>query len=560
MSAASAATGPDRVHDYNIRQDVILIDRSEARMSREDVAGALAVYMDSEALREMTRALEDARLPAAAVDAALRAYCDQLYAEKLKANAEIPWLTLSAEELKTSPPLFRWPHARKDLFRSGIEPDSQENTKLMLAYMKKILEKVGASLEPPYAALTDVLAVAAVISDNWDAASWQQVWTLFRKFLALIGHEQQHEYLHVYLTQNCYFSAPKHLKAVLSSREAAAVRGKVLAMETEALAFLDSDEARGWVKKRTGNGHSLVQNYLLGLFTVGGKADWVPARCDPANLVYKTPDLDVKKCKGFIEAVSETECRIRYVYLNKVLPQEKKKAANLDINVGATNPPLAKLLFRLKSHMAEISTAPTGPFYMFSKEEQFGNPIKSSDYSKRGERLAKSIKLDGELAEKLKNCTAARYLSAKEDALFTDKQVEQRCRGRGQQPPVQGIAKAHYAAGSLPEIAPGATVTVSGLQSPRVSHLNDHFGTVLEYLPEQERYRVEFSENERGLVRPEHLSLVLSAADIARLQAESEPVDETDSEGEEQNADELSGGDSVSQQDTSAGEALGGQT
>ena len=63
--------------------------------------------------------------------------CDELYAEKLKSNAEIPWLTLSAEELQASPPLFRWPHARKDGFRSGVEPDSQENTKLMLTYVTR---------------------------------------------------------------------------------------------------------------------------------------------------------------------------------------------------------------------------------------------------------------------------------------------------------------------------------------------------------------------------------------------------------------------------------------
>jgi hypothetical protein len=338
------------------------------------------------------------------------------------------------------------------------------------------------------------------------------------------------------------------------------VRDKVLAMEKEALSFLGSDAARGWVKGRKENGHSLVQNYLLGLFTVGGSATWVPARCDPAGLVFKTPDLDLKRCKGYIEAISETECKIRYVFLNKVLPQEKKKAANLDIDVAATNPPLAKLLFALKPHVAEISAGPAGPFYMFSKEEQFGQRIKSSDYSKRGERLSKCIGLDGSLAEKLKNCTAARYLSAKEDSLFSDEQVEQRCRGRGQQPPVQGIAKAHYAAGSLPEIAPGATVTVSGLQSPRVAHLNQHFGTVLEYIQEKERYRVEFSENERGLIRPEHLSVVLSAADIALLQAESEPVDDTDSGDDEQTTGDSDDSSPVPQQDTPAGEALGGQT
>jgi hypothetical protein len=83
---------------------------------------------------------------------------------------------------------------------------------------------------------------------------------------------------------------------------------------------------------------------------------------------------------------------------------------------------------------------------------------------------------------------------------------------------------------------------------------------VVEYVQEKDRYRVEFSENERGLIRPEHLSLVLSAADIARLQAESEPVDDTDSESEEQNADDSNDSSPVPQQDTSAGEALGGQT
>jgi hypothetical protein len=56
MSAASAATGPDRLYDYNIRQDFVLIDRSDPRMSREDVDRALAAYVDGETLRNKTRA------------------------------------------------------------------------------------------------------------------------------------------------------------------------------------------------------------------------------------------------------------------------------------------------------------------------------------------------------------------------------------------------------------------------------------------------------------------------------------------------------------------------
>eukprot|EP01046_Picozoa_sp_COSAG06_P065688 COSAG06_NODE_16243_length_1011_cov_1.565789_1_plen_171_part_00 len=49
----------------------------------------------------------------------------------------------------------------------------------------------------------------------------------------------------------------------------------------------------------------------------------------------------------------------------------------------------------------------------------------------------------------------------KEDALFTDEQVQQRCEGLGQKPPTHGIAKAHYAACSLPELAAGSTINVN---------------------------------------------------------------------------------------------------
>jgi hypothetical protein len=61
------------LHDYNIRQDVILIGHSDPRMTHADVAAALAAYVDGETLRNKTRALEDAGLPPPAVDAALRA-------------------------------------------------------------------------------------------------------------------------------------------------------------------------------------------------------------------------------------------------------------------------------------------------------------------------------------------------------------------------------------------------------------------------------------------------------------------------------------------------------
>ena len=541
---AAAADGAVSLPDFNLRQDVLLIDRTDSRMSPEDVRAALTEYVGAEELRTKTRLLEDAGLSPDAVGAALSVWCGELYAEKQKANAGVPWLTKSAEELKANPPLFRWPRAQKPGLRAGIEPDSEKNVQLMFTHVRKILRQLGAPLEPPYTALSDVLKVADVISDHWEVGSWEQVWTLLRKFLALIGHDQQHDYLHVYLTQKCYFSAPKPLRAVLSVREAAGVRAKVQELEPKVMEFLGTGDAKRWIERRgKKNGHSLTQHYLLGLFLVGGSPDWVPARCDPPNLVYKTPLVDLNKCKGYIDSISETECTVKYNYLNKVLPEEKAKSANLTIDVGKTNPPLAKLLWTMKPHVAAIAGGrPSGPFYMYAKEEQFGQRIKPDDYSKRGERLAKGLGIGGELATKIKNCTAARYLSAKEDNLFTDEEVKERCRGRGQQPPTDGVAKAHYVAGSLPEFARGSTVSVSGLQSPRVAHLNDHFGTVLEYVSDKERYRIQFSEDEIGLVKAENLSLVLSVADIASLQSREQAPAPTAADSEAINL--VSGSDS----------------
>ena len=183
-----------------------------------------------------------------------------------------------------------------------------------------------------------------------------------------------------------------------------------------------------------------------------------------------------------------------------------------------------------------------GPLLHVRQGRAVRQRIKPDDYSKRGERLAKGLGIGGELATKIKNCTAARYLSAKEDNLFTDEEVKERCRGRGQQPPTDGVAKAHYVAGSLPEFARGSTVSVSGLQSPRVAHLNDHFGTVLEYVSDKERYRIQFSEDEIGLVKAENLSLVLSVADIASLQSREQAPAPTAADSEAINL--VSGSDS----------------
>ena len=56
---AAAADGAVSLPDFNLRQDVVLIDRTDSRMSPEDVHAALTVYVGAEELRKKTRALED---------------------------------------------------------------------------------------------------------------------------------------------------------------------------------------------------------------------------------------------------------------------------------------------------------------------------------------------------------------------------------------------------------------------------------------------------------------------------------------------------------------------
>ena len=60
----------------------MLINRTDSRMSPEDVHAALTVYVGAEELRTKTRRLEDADFSADAVNAALGKWCDELYAEK----------------------------------------------------------------------------------------------------------------------------------------------------------------------------------------------------------------------------------------------------------------------------------------------------------------------------------------------------------------------------------------------------------------------------------------------------------------------------------------------
>ena len=70
--------------------------------------------------------------------AALGKWCEELYAEKQKANADVPWLAKSAEELEVNPPRFRWPHARKPELRAGIEPDSEKNVQLTRSHEDEV--------------------------------------------------------------------------------------------------------------------------------------------------------------------------------------------------------------------------------------------------------------------------------------------------------------------------------------------------------------------------------------------------------------------------------------
>ena len=57
----------------------------------------------------------------------------------------------------------------------------------------------------------------------------------------------------MFLTQKCYFSAPKNLQAVLSEREAEGVRAKVQELEPKVMEFLGTGDAKRWIERRGSN-------------------------------------------------------------------------------------------------------------------------------------------------------------------------------------------------------------------------------------------------------------------------------------------------------------------
>eukprot|EP01043_Picozoa_sp_COSAG02_P013129 COSAG02_NODE_520_length_20751_cov_17.817112_20_plen_130_part_00 len=81
---------------------------------------------------------------------------------------------------------------------------------------------------------------------------------------------------------------------------------------------------------------------------------------------------------------------------------------------------------------------------------------------------------------KLLNNTSARYCSIMEDEFFTDEDVADRCRRRGQNPTKKSVAESHYGANmnnandQRARLCPGTMVRLIDLQNS--SHLNDMQG------------------------------------------------------------------------------------
>ena len=118
------------------------------------------------------------------------------------------------------------------------------------------------------------------------------------------------------------------------------MRKAVLELWDSAMEFIESAVVGQFVAVDVGDStpYGDVQAMLMGLFQFGTDKDWVPMRCDPANLVYLQRGITDKDRQCYIDCKSArksaTECSLFYTHMNKVDPRGKGKINKLPTDVA----------------------------------------------------------------------------------------------------------------------------------------------------------------------------------------------------------------------------------
>eukprot|EP01043_Picozoa_sp_COSAG02_P049854 COSAG02_NODE_5054_length_4687_cov_7.076504_2_plen_545_part_00 len=488
--------------EFNNRPEVATF-RLPSEPVRADIADVRKRYdtlCSEDKRREHERALIDCGMDEEYCRHMLEAHCDYEYSRRQQENAKRDLLHTDVERF----PLFRWTAAKKPGLMHGYEQDTQTNIKNIQSQIKKIAEHMGAETKPPYHFLSQPETVANAITELYDDGSWSKVWTSLFKFLEVIGHSEKATYWRLFAEEKVHRWIPAKVVQSLTTDEVRKIRKEILGYADTVYEFLSDEGSDNWCSPPIGIANAVspwgvVQSFLHGLFQFGQDNRWVPARCDPATLLYQDANLDCLQ-ENYIDSKSLTECTIHYTYMFKVNPRAAGVKKNVDIDVGRHCPELAKLLFLLKpkAKPAALSQGRRsyGPFFMYFREKQFGKQCSGQDYSKRGERMINCFlsHLDNATKAKLLNNTSARYCSIMEDEFFTDEDVADRCRRRGQNPTKKSVAESHYGANmnnadnQTGRLSPGTMVRLIDLQ--KSSYLNDKQGLVTEYSVSKNRYRV----------------------------------------------------------------------
>ena len=520
----------------------------------EQVKRSLLRYLgnDRDKLNELTGHADDQAVPlglsadehdAHVLDLLTRSNA-LMYARQQKNNRGKPLLKVGTE----LPPFQsqRDPFALED---AALLDDDAAKARLQTKHVAtirivcQVANKLGASTDKPYTFLKHTESLYQATLDIWAPDSleqcrsdktWSKHMCKLLQFMNMIGEPTAPLYA---LFKDAQLYAEDHTEAAppkqrtVSPEESAQLRELTKGeFFPQAMEVLDHPQIAEF-DEHTGPGTPIgrihrmkaVHDAIAVLYLYGSTSEHTLQRRDLVGIEFKTMSTD-PDIANFVE-IKDGKVTITLNSLHKVKPGNKRATMQkldeaLLLDVSRDNPLFAELLVKYEPVCAKIhSDGPAYLLFMYDKAERWGRKMQPTNLTTRNKRVYKGAArgglIDPELAARAGGVNRARnaaQANTMQQDLPAPEEIERsREMGRtGRAGMVTGREsynrdRQDRVQGELP---PGAMVSVCGLSSPRSQHLNDSCATVIEWLPAQDRYRVQFlHDGSRGMLRASNLIL-----------------------------------------------------
>ena len=505
----------------------------ETMPSTDDYQKAFLVFYPGETAREAFNAILRSAQDAASflkldgdqydefVRGQLHTTLDFYYRMKQAARAADPDL-LGDDRAKSIKLLdhFRW-------CSNVLGADNYPETKLKEIY--SVMRKIAAAIpdavvsgENQLLFLQDTDAVVEAINQLWlVGVTWETNFANLLKFLESIGSEFKPQYEQIYRDLKPLATIQAEKKPTLSADAVPKVRAAIDKLFERAMQMLDHPDIKEYDNNLREPRMQIIQDALVALNLYGDSPKHEPLRCDLATILFYAAGHVDKDRENYCD-VTDTEVTCVFNYLLKKNPQSNKltkrveRKEPLKIPVHKYTPKLATFLRKFKP-IAEAIAGPGAPLlFGYQAKKDFGRQMSANVLStragrKNGANMFTRMKNRGDLEPRLVPLAAgvnkARHASVTEDRAnavnLTREEIADQHTRRGQNPPRESVADKEYGHRAEGQLQQGTEVRLHSLT--RASELNDSFGTVLEYLPDKQRYRVELQDGETGLFRHDSL-------------------------------------------------------